>query len=484
MLDGRVLPMSNGPKGSTTAVLRKTLARASTRFGYAGLPAGLLRYLLLISIIGPIAPWIALAFIWEPLTAREAVYVVTLLVMATVAERFPLHLTHKTNINITAAAVVVMILLLPAWAPGLLLLAASAVAQRLRRAELMEALFNIGQTVLYVTAGALCYQQFATLDLGPRIGDFGSLTAIALAAIVMHLLNTGMVALAGALQLGLNPLKVWSSTIALDLMPHVTLTALGTISALLAAGQPLALPFLALPAVLVHQSVRQTVQLRVDTHEALASLVEVMELRDPYTAGHSRRVAALSRILANRLGLTELEADIIEQAGRVHDIGKAGIDSAVLSKDDGLTPAEWEQMRQHPALGANVVSRFAAYRHGALIVRHHHEAWDGSGYPDRLAGEQIPLGARIVAVADTLDALTSSRSYRDAMRVEAAIVILESGAGQQWDPRVVAAMTGYLRDLHGELPSHRPAGCPPLSAAVPAIEPVPSRGRAISTPAE
>jgi HD-GYP domain-containing protein (c-di-GMP phosphodiesterase class II) len=267
-------------------------------------------------------------------------------------------------------------------------------------------------------------------------------------------------------------------------MPHVTLTALGTISALLAADEPLALPFLALPAVLVHQSVRQTVQLRVDTHEALASLVEVMELRDPYTAGHSRRVAAYSRTIANRLGLTEEDSDIIEQAGRVHDIGKAGIDSAVLAKDDALTPDEWEQMRQHPALGANVVSRFAAYRNGAEFVRYHHEAWDGSGYPTGLAGEQIPLGARIISVADTFDAMTTSRPYREAMSVEAAITILERGAGTQWDPRVVAAMTGYLRELHGELPSYRPAGYPPLPSQAPSVEPVSAVGSVVPTAVE
>jgi hypothetical protein len=334
--------------------------------------------------------------------------------------------------------------------------------------------------------GALCYQQLATLDLGPHVGEFGSVTAIALTAVAMHLLNTAMVAIAGALQLGLNPLKVWATTIALDLMPHITLTALGTISALLAADQPLALPFLALPAILVHHSVRQTVQLRVDTHEALASLVEVIELRDPYTAGHSRRVAALSRTLANRLGITEQEADIIEHAGRVHDIGKAGIDSVVLAKEVNLNDDEWAQMRRHPELGANVVSRFAAYRLGARFVRHHHEAWNGSGYPDGLAGEQIPLGARIISVADTFDALTSNRPYRDAMRIEESIVILEEGSGRQWDPRVVAAMTSYLRELHGELPRYRPAGSAPwpAPAIVPAPEPAAARGPVVPRHAE
>lgn len=443
------------------------------------MPHALLRYLLLISVAGPLVLVLTLPVIWESLTVRDGISAIILLVTATAAARFPLHLTHKTNINITAAAVVVMILLLPAWMPGVLMLVASIVAQSLRRTEVMEALFNIGQTVLYVTAGALCYHQFASYDLGPGVGEFGSLVVIAVTATVMHLLNTGMVALAGALQLGLNPFRVWVSTIALDLMPYVSLTALGTISALLAVNQPLALPFLALPAVLVHRSVRQTVQLRVDTHEALASLVEVMELRDPYTAGHSRRVAAFSRTLANRLGLPEEEADIIEQAGHVHDIGKAGIDTVVLSKEGRLTADEWDQMRQHPALGASVVSRFAAYRHGSRFVRHHHERWDGTGYPDCLTGEQIPLGSRIIAVADTFDALTSSRPYREAMSIEAAIVILEDGAGRQWDPRVVTAMTAYLRELHGELPSFLSAGGASLPVSSTSREPVSARGPSI-----
>jgi HD-GYP domain-containing protein (c-di-GMP phosphodiesterase class II) len=481
VLDGRVLPTEHSSEGSTVRVLSEVVARASKRFGYDGLPIGLLRYLLLISLAGPVVPWLVAVFAWDPPTGREALYAAMLLVMATAAERFPLHLTHKTNINITAAPVIAMILLLPVWLPGVLVLVAAGVAQYLRRAEMMEALFNVGQTVLYVVAGALCYQQLTALELGPRVGAFGSLTAIALTAVVMHLLNTGLVALAGALQLDLNPFKVWYSTLALDLMPHVTLTALGTISALLAEDQPLALPFLALPALLVHQSVRQTVQLRTDTHEALASLVEVMELRDPYTAGHSRRVAALARELAHRLGVLEEEADIIEQAGRVHDIGKAGIEPSVLAKDGSLTPGEWEQMRRHPELGANVVARFAAYRHGALLVRHHHEAWDGTGYPDRLAGEQIPLGSRIISVADTFDALTTTRPYRVARTIEEAVAILEDGAGRQWDPRVVAAMVAYLRERHGEFPSFRPSGYAPLPAVSPGIDPVEGRGSVVPT---
>lgn len=326
----------------------------------------------------------------------------------------------------------------------------------------MEAFFNIGQSVLYVLAGTVAFHLIdPSWPLGPEIGDLGSLGGIIVASAVIHLVNTGLVALAGSLQLGLNPVRVWATTLALDWMPHITLTSLGTIAALLAKDQPLVLPFLALPALLVHHSVRQTVQLRVDTHEALASLVEVMELRDPYTAGHSRRVAAMARTLALDLGMTAEEADLIEQAGRVHDIGKAAIDTAILSK---LDDTEWQQMRMHLVHGANVVARFAAYRNGAKSFRHHHEAWDGSGYPDGLIATEIPIGARIIAVVDTFDALTTNRPYRAAMPLAQAISILEAGAGRQWDARIVEMLSVHVLQFHGEVPAHRPAIQEPLVA--------------------
>lgn len=446
--------------------LRTGIRTAWITLGYDGLPVGLLRYILLISLLGP-ALAIAVAIADRgTLDGRQLLWAGMVLVLAAVAERFPLHLTHKTNINVTSGAVIVMILLLPGWLPGLLMLIAGSVAQTWRRAEGMEAFFNIGQSVLYVMSGTAIFHLMDTRwPLGPEIGVLGSLGAVVAASATMHLVNTGLVALASSLQLGLNPLRVWSTTLVLDWMPHVTLTGLGTIASVLADDQPLVLPFLALPAILVHHSVRQTIQLRGDTHEALASLVEVMELRDPYTAGHSRRVAALARTLALDLGMTAEEADLIEQAGRVHDIGKAAIDTAILSKPGKLDEAEWQQMRMHPVHGANVVARFAAYRNGARIVRHHHEAWDGSGYPDGVAGTNIPIGARIIAVADTFDALTTNRPYRNALPIATAIAALQQGAGSHWDPRVVEVMCEHLRQQHGDLPDHPPAIAEPPPVA-------------------
>jgi HD-GYP domain-containing protein (c-di-GMP phosphodiesterase class II) len=210
---------------------------------------------------------------------------------------------------------------------------------------------------------------------------------------------------------------------------------------------------------LAQYALQREVQLRSDTREALAALVDVVELRDPYTAGHSRRVAASARDLAIWMGLTGEEADLIDTAGRVHDLGKVAMSPLLLSKQGPLDEDEWRQVRQHPVNGAAVLERFAGYRECSVLVRHHHERWDGAGYPAGLGGEAIPLGARILAVADAFDAMTSTRSYRSAQGPDAAMRILERGAGAQWDSRVVQAFVEYRRQT-ASAPEPNPAGQP------------------------
>lgn len=415
------------------------------------LPPALRRYLLAVSVIGP-ATAIALTVAGPSLWNSEiTLWAVLLTGLALAAERFPLHLTHKTNVNVATVAYVAMILLLPASLPGILALLAVAGAQLLKRADPAEGIFNSAQTALYVSLGALCYDALRDLPLAPPISRFGGLIAVALASVVLHLTNTGLVAGAVSLQLRTNPVRVWIQSLPLDLTEHLILTALGIIAAQLAIEEPLVLLFLTLPTVLVYHALRQTIRLRKDTQEALAALVDIIELRDPYTAGHSRRVAKIAHDLALRIGLTAEEADLIELAAQVHDLGKAALDTTILRKPGKLNEDEWKQVRLHPIHSADIVARFAAYRHSIGIVRHHHERWDGKGYPDGLAGEEIPLGARILAVADTFDALTSDRPYRRGMSVGEAIAILEQDAGSQWDPRLVEVFVAYLRESNATL---------------------------------
>jgi HD-GYP domain-containing protein (c-di-GMP phosphodiesterase class II) len=180
-------------------------------------------------------------------------------------------------------------------------------------------------------------------------------------------------------------------------------------------------------------------QLQRAISQSLIGLANALEAKDPYTRGHSERVGALGRRIALALGLPADEAATVSQAGLLHDIGKIGVPEAVLLKRGSLDGEEWALMRRHPLIGAQIVAPFEFFAAGALLIRHHHERLDGSGYPDGLAGTAIPLGSRIVAVADVWDALTSDRPYRGALPVSKAKAYLLEQAGQTLDPAVVAA---------------------------------------------
>ncbi len=166
----------------------------------------------------------------------------------------------------------------------------------------------------------------------------------------------------------------------------------------------------------------------------MESFSQALEAKDVYTRGHSERVTVYACVLAYWLDLPETTIQNIYQAGLVHDIGKIGIPDAVLNKPGRLTDDEYELIKMHPVIGANILAPIEFLDEIRKIVLHHHERWDGRGYPAGLAGENIPLGARVVAVADAFDAMTSNRPYRKALPVEVALAEIERGKGTQFDP--------------------------------------------------
>jgi len=182
-------------------------------------------------------------------------------------------------------------------------------------------------------------------------------------------------------------------------------------------------------------------------YQSLLGLANALEAKDSYTKGHSERVGAWSRGVATALGLPAAEVDMIGQAGLLHDIGKIGIPEAVLRKPGPLEPEEWVVMRNHPLIGAQIVSPFDFFTAGALMIRHHHERHDGSGYPDGLVGDEIPIGARVIAVVDVYDALTSHRPYRAALPHAMVIARLGEAAGRTLDEDAVSAFIDMIQTL-------------------------------------
>lgn len=174
------------------------------------------------------------------------------------------------------------------------------------------------------------------------------------------------------------------------------------------------------------------------------ALVATLDARDRYTAGHSAAVAVYARDIAAHLGLSRREQQIVHLAGLVHDVGKIGLPAGLLEKPGALTLEEHRQMEKHPVIGERILANVKTYAEIAAVVRHHHERVDGQGYPDGLAGSQIPLLARIVAVADAYDAMTSDRPYRDAMPSRIARLRLAQAVESQFDTAVVAAFEAVL----------------------------------------
>ncbi len=172
---------------------------------------------------------------------------------------------------------------------------------------------------------------------------------------------------------------------------------------------------------------------------SMRSFVAAIDAKDPYTRGHSERVAAYSRTISKYLGLSEEERHRIWVGALLHDVGKIGIEDVILTKVDRLTDAEYEVMKQHPAIGAQIMSRIEQLTEMIPAIRWHHEAWNGQGYPDGLQGEQIPLSARIVAVADTFDAITTNRPYQKAYDTAFAVETISKLAGKRFDVNVVSA---------------------------------------------
>jgi putative nucleotidyltransferase with HDIG domain len=175
-----------------------------------------------------------------------------------------------------------------------------------------------------------------------------------------------------------------------------------------------------------------------------SALVATLDARDRYTAGHSAAVAVYCRDIAERMGLDEEQQQLVHLCGLVHDIGKVGLPPGLLEKGGALTLEERRQMEQHPVIGERILSKVEDYSDIARIVRHHHERFDGLGYPDNLQGEEIPLLSRIIAVADAYNAMTSDRPYRDAMPSRVARLRLAQAVESQFDTSVVAAFEAVL----------------------------------------
>jgi putative nucleotidyltransferase with HDIG domain len=297
---------------------------------------------------------------------------------------------------------------------------------------------NAASVGLSTVAGAALYFALADPAHSP-IGSYLNLFAVILAGTLFALINAGSLAIVVAPVVGISPFEMFLTNSGGLHVELLTLVTLGSVIPVLVSENPLSIILFILPLLLGPRTAFKGIQrAHQETRVAMEGLADALERRDPYTYRHSIRVTEHVRtILGAMPQIPRATAEAIVAAAHVHDLGKVGSRDGSLIKPGELSTEERQEIEQHAAIGAEIVSRLEAYRQSVDTIRHHHERWDGSGYPDGLEGERIPLGARIIAVADAFDAMTSDRVYRAALPVDVAFAELGKGRGTQFDPQIV-----------------------------------------------
>jgi putative nucleotidyltransferase with HDIG domain len=317
-------------------------------------------------------------------------------------------------------------------------LAALVVDAFLRRKPMIRVWFNVAQYMLAVGVGGLAYKAAGGVS-GLQHFDFGLIPFVALVA-TFFVINQGSVAW-GLASLGqMSVWESWSRIAGGSLLYDFISSSLAVLLAFLYIRlQLVGLAILILPLFFVRHMYQMNLQVERVNRELLELMVKAIEARDPYTSGHSVRVAEYARQIARELGLNPKQVDQIGTAALLHDVGKIHEDFAPLLRKAGrLTPEERMLMQAHPVRSADLAGTIAEFRGRVQMdIRNHHENFDGTGYPDGLTGESIPIGARIIMIADTIDAMTTDRPYRKALTLQRALDEITKHAGRQFDPRLV-----------------------------------------------
>lgn len=314
--------------------------------------------------------------------------------------------------------------------------------------------FNTSQSVI---AAAIAYLIFVTLGGTPlidysslpqgRLSFYGQIIPAVGAFVTFTLVNKLLVA--GIIRLVRRTRLTYHLRFDLRYLfvESISLGVLGILLAVVYAQSPWNLLLVLIPLGLVHVSLRNYMKLRHEAKKTFEHLAQMLNARDPYTFEHSQEVADLAATAARQMGLHEDQIEQIRSAAVIHDIGKVGIPDSILKKPEKLSSHEWEKMKEHPDIGADLLKDIEIYADVVDIVRHEHEWWDGNGYPKGLRGEEIPIGARIVAIADSYHALTTDRPYRPAFSHEDALKIINRERGTHFDPQVVDAFFQVIEDF-------------------------------------
>ena len=376
------------------------------------------------------------------MTLVDLVTAVVLFVLAWGAQRYPIHLGPKLKVTVEDGATFAAALVLSPLVAMIVAGGSSLLATRFDgRTPLYDRLFNASAALLAIGGASATYQ---LLGADPLVAN--NALAVLAAAVVGYLVRTELVDGAIALQLRRPLFAAWWLDHRRDMAQLATLFALGTLAAMTAQGEPWAYVLFVAPTALILVSFRETIRLRSQTRNAILKVADLIDARDTYTFGHSQRVAEYAEQLAERLRMAPTQIELVREAARLHDVGKIRTEDRILHKEGPLTATEAEEMHRHCEEGYDFLKQLPEFWEGAELVRLHHERYDGQGYPRGLGGDELPLEASVIAVADAWDAMTSDRPYRKALGHDAACAELRRCRGTQWDPRIVDAFIDLVSE--------------------------------------
>lgn len=412
--------------------------------------------LLFTAVVGAAAAVVASVLVAADYSLGEPWVVAGLAIVSAVTERARVKLGQSIEVSVSLLPALFGAVLFGPLA-GMIVFAASMLCEG-QLPPIARGLYSGMRALTGATTGVLT----SFVAAGTASGSGSIVFASAVGAIVAEFMDIGFSSIVFALRGHGSPIRAFRQYLPLVLtsvpfyMPVVALLAIAYRQL-----SPLTLPLFFIPALaaqrwfVLYEAQRQLADELVVANGRLekanlsfaTALVATLDARDRYTAGHSAAVADHARAIAARLGLDERQQQLVHLAGLVHDIGKIGLPAGLLEKPGALTLDERRQMEQHPVIGERILSNVDTYMEVAAAVRHHHERVDGNGYPDGLSGSEIPLLARIIAVADAFDAMTSDRPYRDAMPTRVARLRLAQAADSQFDTTVVAAFEALLAGM-------------------------------------
>jgi putative nucleotidyltransferase with HDIG domain len=417
------------------------------------------RYIALVFVAAVVA--VAAMYFLHPAYSRSQIEALGFLsAIAILSEMLAFTLAREGRGSVAFIPYLASVVLVPSWPAVVVVALVKGVMELFARVDPKKAVFNASSHAVILSAAIAVYWAFggrSLLDveastLNHTVGQFG-LAAI-IAFITSFIANNLLVSIAITLESDSPMWRHLKHMIVPKLGGDLMSAPLVFVFAWVYAAFGWMPAFISwIPFLSLRHLGRLNVELQRTNEELLQLMVKSIEARDPYTSGHSRRVSKYAVSIARLLHLSEKEIGDIETAALLHDVGKIYEKyGPILLSPDRLSAAQWVVMQEHPVDGANLVSTITRMRHLVPFVRHHHENWDGTGYPDRIAGDAIPLASRIIMFADTIDAMTTERPYRRPLGEVDVCAELAKCRGKQFDPAITDLLltAGVWKTLFGE----------------------------------